>query len=199
MGYLSGALRVCPASWWSGSGGYSYDSFSYSAFTDETDPFFDAQVGTYYYTGGGSHKTYLNTHLLDFRYSMDQVVSASDYLMLHDWLAPLENFSKRDAFDNGKSTQWDQYKHSNHDSWENPSGGNSLWADGHVQWNHVDEWARIQHGSQDFSWAPPGSYYVHDSSWIAVIDGVLTNISSNPNRWTDFKKVFNGTSGPEAY
>jgi prepilin-type N-terminal cleavage/methylation domain-containing protein/prepilin-type processing-associated H-X9-DG protein len=194
LGYLSPALRVCPASWWNSNQNYSYGYISYDALATDTHIYSEEFPGTYYYTGGGQHKGKLDAFVFDFRYNMDQIRHPSSYTMLHDWLAPAKLHSKRDAFDNGDWVTWDNYHYSNHDNWDTPTGGNSLWADGHVAWNNVDEWTLANAGRKQ--WSPPGANYVLSGDYYFVVDGRGSSIF-NANDFREFRRIFDGTSGPD--
>jgi type II secretory pathway pseudopilin PulG len=166
--YLAPKARLCPASEWNANLP-AYDSLSKSALTNPADANFSALTGTYYYTGGGFPEYTATPFFFDRRFKSSMIAVPDQYIMAYEWVAPLKLNSKRKAYDNGDWIPWDNYRYNNHDSFANPSGGNSLYGDGRVKWFNADEFRVVD--SFRKMWAPPEGAFVYSQSYYAVVDG----------------------------
>jgi prepilin-type N-terminal cleavage/methylation domain-containing protein/prepilin-type processing-associated H-X9-DG protein len=188
LGYYTPEARICPASFWrahdnlSVPGGMSLSTFKTS----------DGYCGTYYYFGGGQYCTADPHRLTDYVIRNAQIRQSGRYLLTGDWYAPQAFPSKRDAYDGGNSAHWDRYRYSNHDAWENPTGMNALFHDGHVEWADHGEVSSI--GSR-FMWSPRNASYVWssqvpDRGIRYVLDGELgTAYKYPPAEYEEFKRI----------
>jgi prepilin-type processing-associated H-X9-DG protein len=188
--YLMPELRVCPSSWWNIDRKYSYDGSSYSAYLSSP-----TQCGTYYYYGGGFQRDESPSNpspaafQFNVRFQTQMIQDSAAYLMTGDWVAPLQANSKRDAYDGGNWVTWDNYKYNNHDAWGEPTGGNHLYADGHVEWAAIANFTCVSAGR--FHWTPRNTNYVWSSSYYYIMNGVFYG-SYTPTDRPQFKRIFSG-------
>jgi prepilin-type N-terminal cleavage/methylation domain-containing protein/prepilin-type processing-associated H-X9-DG protein len=181
--YLDGEMRVCPASFYYGNRTYSYDGSSYTAYADGA-----AQSGTYTYFGGG--QIFGGIDHIDWKFDKSQRLSQfgepTHMLMTSDWYQPMQLNSRRDALDAGDWIPWDRYYYNNHDSWDNPSGMNTAWFDGHVDWSQPADVVQVNAFRK--VWAPRNSAFSYSSVnyWL---DGTLGS------RWTSSYGKFLQVSG----
>jgi prepilin-type N-terminal cleavage/methylation domain-containing protein/prepilin-type processing-associated H-X9-DG protein len=167
--YLDPKARLCPASAWNAELP-SYDTLSKSALVDPNSFWFSYWVGSYTYTGGGFPPNDSGVpYFFDLRYKASMIAVPSKYIMAFDWTTPLKLNAKRDAYDGGDWIPWDMYRYNNHDSYENPTGGNTLYGDGHVKWFDIDSFMCAD--TFRHMWVPPEGAYVQSSAYYAVVDG----------------------------
>lgn len=168
--YLNPRSRLCPSSAWN-TDYPSYDTLSKSALISPTNAWFSSWVGSYYYVGGGFPEYTPVNYFFDRRFKTSMIANPSNYLISYDWFAPNKLYSKRKAYDNGDWVPWDNYRYNNHDSFENPTGGNAVYADGHVAWYDSDQFRLVDAGRK--MWAPMTGAFVYSQSYYGVVDGVF--------------------------
>lgn len=181
MDYLTAEMRVCPASFYYGNRSYSYDSSSYANYRNSAD-----QSGTYTYFGGGQidSGTAIDNQM-DVSLKISRMGASDQYLMTGDFFTPMEPNSRRDAFDGGSWIPWDRYYYSNHDSWEQPSGMNVVFADGHAQWEPASNIVCASTGR--LVWSPrSGSYQYSDRYFI--LRGTFQYWRNEP-QFTEFRRI----------
>lgn len=189
--YLAPALRVCPASWWNYNRTYSYDGSSYDNYLNDS-----TQCGTYYYYGGGSvadapgQPPSPPAFQFNFSIRLGMIRQPARWLMTGDWFAPLGSPTKRTGLDTSGWVPWDNYKYNNHDSWLTPTGGNNLYADGHVSWCPGDKYTLVDAGRCQYS--PKDACYIYSSAYYYILDGVFYGSYNNSDRDT-FMQIMSGT------
>jgi len=177
-GYLQPELRVCPSSWYFANRSYSYGGSSYQLYLTSPD-----QCGTYTYFGGGEIE---QGYPIDGPVRMSDIGGGDRYLMTGDWYAPLAPYSKRDALDNGSWIEWDKFHYNNHDGWENPTGANHLYADGHAKWDGNSNMRLVWPSL--LVWSPVGGSYLWNGYYY-VLDGALNYWSIPPQAKASFGKI----------
>jgi prepilin-type processing-associated H-X9-DG protein len=200
QGYMTGDLRVCPASFWSGAGDYVWGAphayrVSYDRLTLHPD-----FVGTYYYVGGGFGRM-ANPDpakwAWDYYFRSAHVRDASRWLVTVDWLKTFDGATWAHHPDRVRE------KHlTNHNGWSDPDGLNSLYLDGHVRW----------FGTPRTDWmAYPPSGSIHLPAEGACVKGKIGRFyfdGANPSNdgwhrnvdpgapWDEFRAVFRGPVNP---
>jgi len=179
QGYMSAEMRVCPANYWATAsrsevaGNYSY-KVSHDRLT--THPDF---VGTYHYVGGGfGYEAGKKPGGWDWDYTFyrKHLAQPSRWIMTIDWLQLADDV-------NWVYFGWkvERYRLSSHDSLREPSGLNSLYADGHVTW----------YGGPDTSFM---NYYLAGGSYAGSHYGVRLPNDGATVRWKYSKAYVNGKS-----
>jgi prepilin-type processing-associated H-X9-DG protein len=158
-GYITHEVRMCPGSPWSG------DFPGYGVTTSTSVRYGTENCGTYYYVGGLSHCED-PTRPIQGNLKVTRIIRADVYQMVYDWYAPLKPNSRRDAFDGGYWLDWDLKNYNNHDTWERPSGANTLYADGHVAWIGNDE--MVLYSAGRLHWGPRDGAFVWDSNYVRI-------------------------------
>jgi prepilin-type N-terminal cleavage/methylation domain-containing protein/prepilin-type processing-associated H-X9-DG protein len=181
LNYLTGDMRVCPASFYYGNRTYSYDGSSYANYRDSAN-----QSGTYTYFGGGQidNGTAIDNQM-DVTMKISRMGAADGYLMTGDFYTPMAPNSRRDAFDGGSWIPWNNYRYSNHDSWEQPSGMNVVFGDGHAQWEPASNIVCVSTGR--FVWSPRSGSYQYNDRYF-VLRGTFQYWRTEP-QFSEFKRI----------
>jgi prepilin-type N-terminal cleavage/methylation domain-containing protein/prepilin-type processing-associated H-X9-DG protein len=174
QGYLDGHLQICPASAYGTDHSYAWANISYNQLMTHRD-----QCGTYYYTGGGfAPNPGYPQYRFDWPIRQSMIVGASRYLTMIDWYAPHTPPTYRTLAD------FDIKRTSNHDSWQNPTGLNAAYWDGHSAWFGETD-TSCHFGS---FWGPiEGAYAPNRLGHTFILDGAQYH-RSTPER-EDFSNI----------
>ena len=163
-GYQDGQQRVCPASFYASQPNFRVEGW----FDPSTDLYEGPRTsGTYNYTGGGRPYNPSPKRRLARPIASDMIVTPHEYLMMQDWYEPPVGV----LGSNRTNSKWSGNRSSNHASWQDPTGLNALFADGHVAWNTDD--SLVSHNLLTF---PDNASFMLHENWLRfVLNGVVTS------------------------